>query len=319
MERKYCSLKLADVTEEGTFRGHASIKSNVDLGRDKVMGGAFTKTLKENAADGVPILWQHFQHEVIGKSTSLVEDSKGLEVGGALVLEVQRAKEGHALLKARAVKGLSIGYDVVKETYEKGVRLLHELKLYEFSIVTFPMNPLAQVEAVKSLHARGNKFAGTFAEINERAQLSNARYTMFDVMHRVLDECVFGPYDGTTPSDDEISAHLGTALDEFKSAVLTWVPLFRDVLYADGDEKARQFILATKEGRVLSSRNSRRVREAFEALQALLAESETSQPGDAHSEETSTGTEAATTATITSPDSTEKGLDALLREVKARV
>lgn len=315
MERKYCQLKLADVTDAGTFRGHASIKTNVDLGRDKVLGGAFTKTLKENASEGVPILWQHFQHEVIGKSTSLVEDTKGLEVGGALVLEVQRALEAHALLKARAVKGLSIGYDVIKETFEKGVRLLHELKLYEFSIVTFPMNPLAQVEAVKSLAARGNKFAESFESMNERAQLIGAKYTMFDTLARVLDEVVHGPYDGTTKTDDERVSFLSTSLDEFKSAMLAWVPEMRNVLYADGEEKARAFLLATKEGRVLNSRNTRRVRDVLETLQALLAEADSSEP-QAHSEGSTTGTEAATPDATTN---TEKGLDSLISEFKARL
>ena len=48
------------------------------------------------------------------------------------------------------VKGLSIGYGTVREDFSGKVRLLKDLDLYEVSLVTIPMNPAAQVTAVKS-------------------------------------------------------------------------------------------------------------------------------------------------------------------------
>ena len=45
---------------------------------------------------------------------------------------------------------LSIGYHTVRDVITNGVRHLQELKLYEVSIVTFPMNELATVSSVKS-------------------------------------------------------------------------------------------------------------------------------------------------------------------------
>ena len=97
--------------------------------------------------------------------------------------------------------------------------------------------------------------------------------------------------------------------------MLAWVPEMRAVLFTDGDEKAREFLLATKEGRVLNSRNTRRVREVLDTLTALLAEAETTEP-QAHSEGSTDGSEAATGNTTTN---TEKGLDSLISEFKRRL
>jgi len=52
-------------------------------------------------------------------------------------------------MKAGALKGLSIGYPIVKAAAANGARLLKEIKLAEVSLVTFPMNPEAQVLSVK--------------------------------------------------------------------------------------------------------------------------------------------------------------------------
>jgi phage head maturation protease len=50
---------------------------------------------------------------------------------------------------------MSIGYDVVKDDYKmlgtKRVRLLKEVRLWEFSPVTFAANDMAKILAVKTL------------------------------------------------------------------------------------------------------------------------------------------------------------------------
>jgi Escherichia/Staphylococcus phage prohead protease len=68
------------------------------------------------------------------------------------------------------LKGLSIVFDVVRDTVANGIRHLHELKLYEVSVVTFPMNGMATIAVVKSddpianfratLEACRNRFTG---------------------------------------------------------------------------------------------------------------------------------------------------------------
>ena len=51
------------------------------------------------------------------------------------------------LLQAGAIDGLSIGYRTLRAEAKGGRRLLHEIELWEVSLVTFPMLPEARVRA----------------------------------------------------------------------------------------------------------------------------------------------------------------------------
>jgi uncharacterized protein len=120
----------------------------VDLGGDVVDRGAFDKTLREGRT--FPLLWQHNPSLPIG-SVQISDSDMGLQVDGKLVLEDPQARIALAHLKAKTIKGLSIGFDTIKDTIEDGVRHLKELRLWEVSIVTFPMNEAAMVTSVKSI------------------------------------------------------------------------------------------------------------------------------------------------------------------------
>lgn len=65
------------------------------------------------------------------------EDDIGLKVEGRLNMDVQQAREAHALLMAGDIDGLSIGYRVEKcEADQAGkVLRLKELKLAEVTVV----------------------------------------------------------------------------------------------------------------------------------------------------------------------------------------
>lgn len=152
MKTKDFSLQVKDLSEDGTFEGYGSIFGNVDSYGEKVMPGAFVASLAKHRREGssVLMLWQHNPSEPIGIWEDLAEDSKGLWGKGRLILEVQKARETHALMKAKAIGGLSIGYREVKVTPEGNVRNLEELDLREISPVSFPANRRARIEAVKS-------------------------------------------------------------------------------------------------------------------------------------------------------------------------
>ncbi len=145
-------LDVKAITAEGEFRGYASIFNNEDLGRDIVVPGAFAKSLARRPAARVKMLREHYSGDPVGIWTNLVEDSKGLRAEGRLILETQRGRETHTLMKAGAIDGLSIGYRTLKDRHDraKGVRYLEELDLPEISIVTFPMNPRSTVQTVKN-------------------------------------------------------------------------------------------------------------------------------------------------------------------------
>lgn len=145
-------LEIKSLTEEGEIEGYASVFGNVDVGGDKVMPGAFAKSLNAARQRGrsVKMLWDHNPRDPIGVWTELVEDEKGLLGRGRLAMEVARAREVHALMKAGAVDGLSIGYRTVKAVPEGNIRLLKQVELFEISAVVFPMNDRTRVTRVKS-------------------------------------------------------------------------------------------------------------------------------------------------------------------------
>jgi len=154
---KTFSLKLDDVDSQGTIRGYASTFGNVDLGFDIVDKGAFKKSIKENGGK-FPILADHNPSDQIGWNFRAEEDDMGLFVEGKIDLNVQKGREKYSLAKTAlalgAKMGLSIGYMTIKAEPDRDkpmVRRLKELKLFEYSIVTFPMNTEAMVTGAKSL------------------------------------------------------------------------------------------------------------------------------------------------------------------------
>ncbi|UXC34787.1 HK97 family phage prohead protease [Cupriavidus gilardii] len=161
IKHKQISFKAENVSEEGSFTGYGSVFGNVDGGGDIVEKGAFAGSLERLKMQGrvVPVLWQHKTDEPIGDWANLSEDEHGLKGDGQLWVDVAPyARIAHRGMKAGAVTGLSIGYVVKNETYDhkSGITILHELDLKEISLVTFPMNDLARVDAVKSALEAGD-------------------------------------------------------------------------------------------------------------------------------------------------------------------
>lgn len=154
------AVKADAVGADGTFEGYGSVFGVVDSYKEVVAPGAFTESLAELDAKQrrVPVLWQHRSDQPIGVYSEITEDDTGLLVKGQLLIEaVAQAAEAHALMKAGAVTGLSIGYWVRESSYDEktGVRTLSKLDLVEVSLVTFPANDDARVEAVKFKLAHG--------------------------------------------------------------------------------------------------------------------------------------------------------------------
>ena len=138
-------------TADGLVEGYASLFGEVDQARDMVMPGAFTQTLRTRGLRRIPMLFQHDPAEPVGVWLELREDFRGLFARGRLIPDVQRGKELLALLRAGAIDGLSIGYRTQRARIDPKtrVRKLHQVDLWEISIVTFPLLTSARVHAVK--------------------------------------------------------------------------------------------------------------------------------------------------------------------------
>lgn len=155
-ECKFISAGIDAVRLDGTFAGYASLFNEVDLGNDTIRPGAFTASLARRGARGVRMLFQHDPGEPIGTWEALEETATGLAVRGRLALETARGREIHALLKAGALDGLSIGFRTLRARKDpvSGVRKILEADLWEISVVTFPMQESARVTSVKHASVR---------------------------------------------------------------------------------------------------------------------------------------------------------------------
>jgi uncharacterized protein len=184
MERRDFNLKIKSLDDAGTFVGLGAVYGNVDLGNDVIDPGAFSRTLSPGKS--WPILWQHDAASPIGHC-KITDTPQGLQVAGTLMLSDPTAQKAYTFMKAGVVKGLSIGYETIQSTYDGDIRHLTELRLWEISCVTFPMNESAQVSGVKALSddERAKQLKGIhedLMEIGRRHRSARKRLkTLFDV------------------------------------------------------------------------------------------------------------------------------------------
>lgn len=270
MKRKNLRFEVKEISEQGYFEGLLSPYNNVDGGGDIVLPGAYTKTIKEQG-NTRPLLWQHKQAEPIGLLT-LEDRPDGLWCKGQLemVPEIPEALKAYRLMKAKIVRGLSIGFDSIKEQLEGATRKLTEIKLYEGSVVTFPMNESALITSVKGRRETKNSFN---VELTEQ-QLRDARWQMFNALQNALCSVIWADFE----ADEKVSV-AATVIDEFRTAYLEYFPQYLDMLSteygAPGEWKTkslefkagRRISAATKE--TLTSAHSQ-MKSATDLIYALL-------------------------------------------------
>jgi len=335
MERKTFRLKLNDLDDQGVFTGYAGIFAIEDLQNDIIERGAFKRTL-DHSGGSVPILWQHKSDEPIGVGLEAKEDASGLFVRGQLNLDTQKGKEAYSLLKQGAIKGLSIGYDPVKKEYKDGKRLLKEIKLYEYSVVTFPAQPLANVLDVKEeglkegstetsdvqdslgehdeLTKKSTDFNENFNEMQRQQELYSRLYNLNDALNQATWEIFYPQTIGSSElSIDEKLYNIKKNLDNYVSAYYQWA---NDFLSANFKSiKPTDF----KSGRVLSSVNLSQIKDVIAALQALVEKAEPQEDSvDDHSDEEKQSDDSADTKSD-SETSLDDELQTLLHDMKSYI
>ena len=130
------------------FAGYAALFDRRDAGNDTIDQGAFARTLSERRAAGLgplPLYWQHRPDIRIGWVDHASEDGRGLRV----VASIDNPDGGAAAaLKAGKVTGLSFGYRARNFSHSGNGRALHDIDLFEVSLVTHPMQHGARVHMV---------------------------------------------------------------------------------------------------------------------------------------------------------------------------
>jgi HK97 family phage prohead protease len=179
-----------------TVRGYASVFGTlIDCYPPTVIHpGAFAKTLMENRGD-VRVLWMHEFDQPVALPGLMTEDERGLKVE----FELSRAVVGDQnfeRVRAGIINALSIGFDPIRFDFEEReggvlVRHLRELRLWEFSLVTWGANRDARITSVQGAQTADGvvrfwlRQAAEVAKLGGEASLSAETIALIEELHRV--------------------------------------------------------------------------------------------------------------------------------------
>jgi HK97 family phage prohead protease len=201
IETKVAPARILEAKAEGT-KGEAtalvSVFGNVDLGGDRMMPGAFSKTLEawRTKGDPIPVIWSHDwdnPESFVGSADpkSIEETEDGLVVAMKFDLERPRAEQVFHLLKERRVTQFSFGYfasdfETVDDPDYGQVRELREVELFEVGPTLLGMNPATQLlEAASAL--TGSKAGRVLSSKNE-SHIRAAYEALGNVLASIADQ-----------------------------------------------------------------------------------------------------------------------------------
>ena len=184
MER--LEFKAAFTTDDtGQVEGKAWDFSSPDRVGDVIEPAAFANAIGKS----LPMLFAHNQEQVVGTWDAVTVDADGLKVKGRLLVDdVARAREVRALLRAKSVTGLSVGFMTKKAAPRKGGgRTISDLDLVEVSLVAVPAHPGAQISQVKDMKlTTENALKTEVAEVEVKAaDLKAANDNIADLTKRL--------------------------------------------------------------------------------------------------------------------------------------
>lgn len=154
------------VDDAGTITGIAWPFGSPDRVGDVIEKGAIT------SPEVLPMLFAHDQAQVIGVWDEIAETPDGLTVKGRLLVDdVERAREVRAMIRTKAVSGLSIGFRTKAAKPRQRGRTITALDLHEISVVAVPSHPGAQITSIKAADGTADQ-KETILE-NEELEMKN--------------------------------------------------------------------------------------------------------------------------------------------------
>lgn len=144
-------LEIKALDDSGSIEGLLAGFNTIDSHGDRILPGAFAKSLRERGKRPLPMLLHHDQRRPIGRWTEWNERASGLYVKGRLTLDTQDGQEARALARDGALTGLSIGFIPTKVRRTNDATDLVEINLIEGSLVAIPSNPDTYVSSVKAI------------------------------------------------------------------------------------------------------------------------------------------------------------------------
>lgn len=129
----------------GEFEGYASVWEVMDNHRTAFAPGSLSLP-----DAGLPLLFNHDPMRPLGRVIEARADARGLYVIGKLTLETAAGAEAFALIRDKAITGLSIGFKRLKDEAASGGRRILAAALKEVSLVPLPSNEAARITEVRS-------------------------------------------------------------------------------------------------------------------------------------------------------------------------
>lgn len=289
-------------TPNGEVEALVSVFGNVDLVGDRVMPGAFEKSLAsiKEAGRAIPFVWSHQWSDpnaYIGKVTEAVETKDGLLVRAEL-FDTPTAQHIRTLLGAGVVSEFSFAYDVIGQRDGKdGVNELTQLHVLEVGPTLKGANPATQLVGVRSLEgAQSSKAEPGELEVGDFVTWAEG----YGRVEYIMTEGFFG-VDGdplsleATPEDPLAMVRVyedseGTweatdAFEGFRFSELTTADEpemapqpeeeVEDTQTASDSAKSTPARTLHKVGRALSTKNEQRLRDAKNLLEEVLGSIDT--------------------------------------------
>ncbi|TJZ93852.1 phage major capsid protein [Paracoccus gahaiensis] len=192
------------VDEAGVIEGIAWPFGSPDRVGDLIELGAFAKAMPP-----IPMLAFHEQRETVGVWDSIEERPDGLHVKGRLLIEdLPRAREVRAMIRERALSGLSIGFASTKAAPRRGGgRTISALDLLEISVVAVGAHPGARITSAKDYDMTDDTQTPDIAALEAKMTAIEQKADNSALVAR-LDklEAKSNRHQGTTEAKDELTA-----------------------------------------------------------------------------------------------------------------
>lgn len=156
MKLKSAGYRIKDMDmAQGRVILYASAFGNIDADGDIMERGAYAKTIAENGPSGknrIKQLYQHNAWELMGKPMTMQETDDGLLVD-TYISDIKNG-DYRKMYEDGLITEHSVGFIPVKEEYnrETGVNVIKEVRLFEYSAVTWGANEMTPVIGMKSMN-----------------------------------------------------------------------------------------------------------------------------------------------------------------------
>lgn len=258
---KYLSVgEIKDINPtKRIVAGYPSTFGTLDSHGDIVDKGAFARTVNAWGPEGknrIKALYQHDPAWLVGRPVVLREDEFGLYAETQFA-DTAMARDTLRLIEDGIITEQSIGYDVVRAEPGDGATHLKELRLYEYSFVTWGANEVTPITGFKGTVGLREKM-----ERMERA-LKSGKFDSDDVP--MMMEIAINQWKELVPENGSIAYHVEQLISALK---------------AEGDVEAVSTLEALR-----TPDSSTDTQEIVDALKALKGGTDSSHPfGDIVSE-----------------------------------